>query len=348
MSARRSSALVPSDSNTQLVGSRPLTDPILIRENRSAARAPETRRAFAKNWALFVRWCAEGGAHPLPASAETVEAFIVYLADLHVVRRPGGKAARRGMKPSAVAQALWAINVRHRGAGLAAPGDAEQVRLALAGIRRRKGTRRRQQAPLTIEHLRGMRFRDDLKGKRDKALLLTGFAGCLRRSELVAIDAEHLEETADGLRLLIPRSKTDAEGGGVWVDLLRAQRWPELCPVRALREWLAAAGIAAGPVFRSVRPKGSAHASAAEGAAPPLGGRLSAGSVDAIVKWAAGQCGFDRSRFGGHSLRAGKATYLADQGKPATLIAKHGRWKSLNMVLQYDRGDVARHLIGSY
>jgi integrase len=70
--------------------------------------------------------------------------------------------------------------------------------------------------------------------------------------------------------------------------------------------------------------------------------------VDAIVKRVAAQCGLDARRYGGHSLRAGQATWLAEQGKSPTLIARHGRWKSLNMVLTYARGDTARELAGVY
>ncbi|HKI98061.1 MAG TPA: tyrosine-type recombinase/integrase [bacterium] len=310
----------------------------LVRTNRAASKANETKRALLKNWALFERWCSSTGDQALPATPETVERFLLYLSDQHPVRDRKGQELRRGLKASAVAQALWALNARHRMAGLPAPGESALVKTALSGIRRRKATRPKQQAPLTIEHLRAVRFRDDLKGRRDKALLLVGFAGCLRRSELVALHVEHLEETPLGLRIYLPRSKTDQEGAGAWVDLLRAAQYPELCPVEALLEWLAAARIAAGPVFRSL----------GKGRHPRIAEHLSAASVDAIVKWAAGACGLDPHRYGGHSLRAGQATYLSEHGKSPAVIARHGRWKSLNMVLTYCRSETARELVGVY
>jgi integrase len=313
-------------------------DETLLRENRAASKAGETKRALLKNWTLFERWCAGSGNAALPATPESVERFLLYLSDQHAVRDRAGRELRRGLKPSAVGQALWAINARHRLAGLAAPGEAALVKTALAGIRRRKGTHPKQQAPLTIAHLLAVRFEDDLRARRDKALLLVGFAGCLRRSELVALRVEHLEESPLGLRLFLPRSKTDQEGAGAWVELLRAQRYPMLCPVQALLDWLAAAGIAAGPVFRSL----------GKGRAARLGAGLSAASVDAIVKRTAAACGLDPGRYGGHSLRAGQATYLSEQGKSPQLIARHGRWKSLNMVLTYCRGETARELAGAY
>lgn len=325
--------LIPTDRHQVA-----LVDEILVRENRAASKAGETKRALLKNWTRFEDWCRTSGAQALPATPEAVERFLLHLADRHPVSDRGGHVLRRGLKPAAIAQALWAINTRHRMAGLPVPGDSPQVRTAMAGIRRRKGTRPRQQAPLTIEHLRAIRFRDGLKGLRDKALLLVGFAGCLRRSEIVAARVEHLEETRFGLRLFLARSKTDQEGAGAWVDILRASRYADMCPVEALLAWLAAARIAEGPLFRSV----------GKGRNPRVGDSLSAASVDAIVKQAAGAAGLDARRYGGHSLRAGQATWLSENGKSPTLIARHGRWKSLNMVLTYCRGETARELVGSY
>lgn len=315
-----------------------LADPALLQRNRSASRADETKRALLKNWQPFTTWCATRGVDALPATADTVEAYLLYLADEHPVRGRDGRVQRVGLRPSGVEQALWAINARHRLAGLAAPGAAEQVRTALAGIKRRKGTRRKQQAPLTLHDLQRITFRTDLKGQRDKALLLLGFAACLRRSELVGLRAEDVEETPSGLRVLVRGSKTDQEGRGAWVDVVRAVHEPAWCPVVALQGWLEAAGITAGPIFRSL----------SRGARPRIGAALSPVSVDAVVKWAAREAGLDPARYGGHSLRAGQATYLSDAGKSPALIARHGRWKSMDMVLTYCRGEIARELEGMY
>lgn len=325
-------------SLTALDGAPPPAEAERLRRNRSAARAGETKRALWRNWNAFADWCAAAGIAPLPAAPEVVERYLVHLADAHPVRDRAGRLLRHGLKPAAVQQALWAINARHRMAGAPVPGDAAPVRIAMAGIRRRKGTRPKQQAPLTIAELRRVRFRDDLKGMRDRALLLLGFAGCLRRSELVGLDVADVVPAEHGLRLLVRRSKTDPEARGAWVDILAATHLRDACPVAALQDWLDAAGIREGPVFRSLT----------RGRAPRLGGRLSAVSVDALVKWAAAQCGLDPALYGGHSLRAGRATYLADQERSPALIARHGRWKSLDMVLTYYRGDVARGLRDSY
>jgi integrase len=293
---------------------------------------------MAKNWSLFERWCQNVGATALPAVPETVEAFLVYLADDHPVRDRAGALVRNGMRPASVMQALWAVNLRHEWAGLDQPGQSAIVRTAIAGIRRRKAHRPKQQAPLTIEQIAAVPFREDLKGLRDRALLLVGFAGCFRRSELVSLRLENLEEARFGLRVYLALSKTDTQGRGAWVDIVRAVRLPHACPVAALDSWIRAAGIRSGPIFRRVT----------RGAMPRVGPSLSAGSVDSIVKAAVRQLHLDPSQYGAHSLRAGKATYLARANKSPALIAKHGRWKSMDMVLRYFRDDTAEGLVGSY
>lgn len=326
-----------SQQAAQLPGA-PLPTSERIRANRSASKADETKRALAKNWSLFEGWCRTVGASALPAVPETVEAFLVHLADDHPVCNRQGALVRHGMRPSSVMQALWALNLRHVWAGLPEPGKSAIVRTAIAGIRRRKAHRPKQQAPLTIEQIAAVPFPDDLKGLRDRALLLIGFAGCFRRSELVALRFEDLEEARYGLRVYLAHSKTDAQGRGAWVDIVRAVRFPHACPVAALHAWLGAAGIDSGPLFRRVT----------RGAHPTAGPSLSAVSVDSIVKSAVRRLRLDPSQFGAHSLRAGKATYLARANKSPALIAKHGRWKSMDMVLRYFRDDTAEGLSGVY
>jgi integrase len=94
---------------------------------------------------------------------------------------------------------------------------------------------------------------EDLRGLRDRALLLLGFSGALRRSDLVALDISDLEETAEGLHVRIRCSKTDQEGAGDFVSIPHGSR---LRPVAAVKVWLEAAGITAGPIFRSIKKGG--------------------------------------------------------------------------------------------
>jgi integrase len=309
-----------------------------IREYRSASKADATKLALAKNWRSFESWCNQVRRQALPAQPSTVEAFLVYLADDRPVFDRRGRELNRGLKPASILQALWAINQMHRLASHPEPGAQATVRAAMAGIRRRKAHRPKQQAPFTIDEIAQVQFPATLKGLRDKALLLVGFSGCLRRSEVVALRAEDIEPTRHGLRIYLRQSKTDAMGQGAWIDIVQATHQRAVCPVLTLRAWLAAARIESGPIFRPLTRNATS--------VPDRG--LSAVTVDQIVKWAAGELGMDRQRYGGHSLRAGRATYLARQNKPPTLIAKHGRWQSLDMVLRYFRDETAEGLVGSY
>lgn len=300
----------------------PSTRRAAVRKYRAASKAEETKRAMEKNWRGFASWCEVAGAAPFPCTPGTLEAYLVHLAEL-------------GLKASSIDQARWAINARHKLSGMAAPGDTEQVKVVVAGIKRSIGSRQEQKAALTIEHIRQVSFPDDLIGRRNKALLLIGFAAGLRRSELAALQVADLEELGDGFRIHIASSKTDQEGRGEWVDVVPSLN-AAACPVAALNSWLAAAQISAGALFPSVNRWGK------------LGRRLSTVSIGKIVKWAAAACGMDPAQFGGHSLRAGCATYLLDRGIPLNIVAKQGRWKKHDTVLKYDRNVTTRALRGVY
>ena len=126
----------------------------------------------------------------------------------------------------------------------------------MRGIRRTVGTAPRKKTPATAERIVSMALAAgvDMKGLRDRAVLLMGFAGAFRRSELVALNVEDLEESELGFKVIIRHSKTDQEGAGQTIAIMRGS---VACPVTALKAWLAAAGITAGPIFRSVKKGGA-------------------------------------------------------------------------------------------
>jgi integrase len=177
------------------------------------------------------------------------------------------------------------------------PTDDERVKATVRGIRRTAGTAARKKAPAIAERLIAMaNTGGGLIALRDRALLLLGFAGAFRRSEL-ALDYEDIEETEAGLKITIRRGKTDQEGSGATIAILRGTL---ACPVAALRAWLDAAGLTTGPVFRSIRKGGK------------VSGRLTDRSVAKIVKSHAARVGLDPALFAGHSLRAGFLTSAAN------------------------------------
>jgi site-specific recombinase XerD len=241
-------------------------------------KAKATQRAYGIDFEIFRTWCASRGVSALPATAESVAAFLACEVE-------------RGIRSSTIGRRVAAIRYAHKLAGHAVPTDDERVKATVRGIRRTVGTAARKKAPATAERVIAMAVGtgSGLKGLRDRALLLLGFAGAFRRSELVALDCEDIEECETGLRITIRRGKTDQEGHGATIGIVPGS---VACPMTAVRAWRDAAGIATGPLFRSIR-KGS-----------KVGARLTDQSVADIVKKHAARVGLDPALFAGHSLRA--------------------------------------------
>ncbi len=147
----------------------------------------------------------------------------------------------------------------------------------------------------------------------------------LRRSELVALDIEHLEFGPDGLVVILTRRKTDQEGQGSRIGVPRGTH-PATCPVRAVRAWLDRAGITDGPVFRAITKGGKVRS-----------GRLGDRTVARVVQEAVAGVGLDPAEFGGHSLRAGLATSAAAHGVEERKIMDQTGHKSVTMVRKYIR-----------
>jgi site-specific recombinase XerD len=277
-----------------------------------AEKAEATRRAYGTDFRLFRQWCEAKGVSALPAVPETVAGYLAH-------------GAAQGAKASTLGRRVAAIRYAHKLASLPVPTDAETVKATLRGIRRTIGAAKIQKAPALAGRIKAMvrACPDNLAGKRDRALLLLGFAGAFRRSELVALDVEHLQESEEGLRVLITGSKTDQEGKGATIAITRGA---EVCPVRALREWLGAAGIQAGPIFRPINKAGSVNAA-----------RLTDRSVANIVKAYAGRAGLDEKLFAGHSLRAGFLTSAAAAGKSIFKMMDQSRHRSVDTLRSYVR-----------
>lgn len=185
-----------------------------------------------------------------------------------------------------------------------------------------------RKAPATVDRLAAMVAKADLatlKGKRDKALLLFGFASAMRRSELVALTVEDLEETKRGLLVTLRRSKTDQEGKGQQ-RVIPFGRRPETCPVKALNAWLDAAGISEGRLFRSVTRHGQVGEES-----------LSGNALAGVVKHYAKRIGLNPDEFAGHSLRAGFITSADEKGRSAAQIMDHTGHKSPAMIRVYTR-----------
>jgi len=263
------------------------------------SRAPNTRRAYRADWADFTAWCQTQSRTALPASPETL---VLYLSD----RADTLKTATLQRRLTAIAQA-------HKAADLETPTTDRAVRRVMTGIRRQNGTAQEGKAPAVTREIRAMvdHLPPTLRGQRDRALLLLGFAGAFRRSELVSLDVGDLAWNEDGLTARLRRSKTDQEGAGRTVGIPYGSK-PATCPVRAVRAWLAAAEITDGPLFRGVDPHNNLRRT-----------RLSDKTVARVVKAAAEAAGFDPMHYASHSLRAGPSP--PRPLRPASLSASSWR-----------------------
>jgi integrase len=280
----------------------------LARTSRSAA----TERAYRSDWADFAAWCRDAGLVDLPAEATTVGAYLADRADR--------------LKVATLNRRIAAITAAHRMAGQGFDGGHPAIERVLAGIRRRYGTRPSAKTALLTEDLRRIvrALPASVAGLRDKAVLLVGFAGAFRRSELVAIDIRDLSLSEAGLVITIRRSKTDQEGAGREVGIPRSRK--VTCPVAALEAWLqASAGDERNeqsPVFRAID-----HGRLAE--------RLSGQAVAEIVKRAAQRVGLDPAKFAGHSLRSGFATSAARGGADLAFIMQQTGHRSADVARRY-------------
>ena len=313
--------------------SEPVVDGTLASEREAAdtyrrmAKADNTRRAYRAAVRAWCAWCARHDLPPLPASGQDVAAFL---------------AGERGRKlsPETLKLRRAAIRYLHRAAGCPVPTDDVCVSETMAGITRdaaRKGVVPRKKVAATATILRRLLapIAGDVRGLRDRAVLLVGFAGALRRSELAAIRFEHLEKTDRGIRLTLPQTKGE-QTDAVTVPLPYGDT--ELCPVHALEAWQQAAGLTEGPVFRRIwlPPRPRPTATCEPPPLPRIGTQaISPQTVAQIVQARAMAAGFGRRDLGGHSLKRGALTTGMDRGVHPAKLKRLGRHKSFDVLGEY-------------
>jgi len=288
------------------------------------ARAANTKRAYRADWTDFTAWCDSREVSPLPARTKTVALYVAARSDelaLATLRRR-----------------LAAINQAHVARDYDKPAltTEEPLHSVWAGIVREKSRKQDKAAPILIEDLRAIvrSTRDldnEMLGLRDRALLLVGWAGALRRSEIAALQMQDVRVGPDGLAVTVRRSKTDQEGEGHTIGIPHGER-PDTCPIRALQAWASGAEIGteartdAVPLFRSVDRWGNVSDDG-----------LSTDGVRRIVQKACKRAGLDASLYSGHSLRAGFITQAARAGKPERIIMRHSGHSDLQTLRGYIR-----------
>ena len=274
-----------------------------VRDSRSVS----TRRAYASDLQHFTVW---GGT--IPASPEMVASYLASQA-MH-------------LSPATLNRRLASIAVAHGAKGYSSPTASELVRSVLKGIKRTKGTAQAQAKPLLRDDLFLVldAIGDSLKDARDRALLLVGFAGGFRRSELVRLDVADLEFVRHGLVVNLRHSKTDQEGRGrkIGIPFGRTKH----CPVKATETWLQRAEISGGPILRPINRHGHTASQ-----------RLSGEAIAEVLRERLAKAGIAPEGYSGHSLRSGFATSAAMAGVATWRIRKQTGHASDVMLGHYIR-----------
>ncbi len=272
----------------------------------SAAISDATRRAYQGDLADFHSW---GGS--VPSNPVAVAEYV----------------ASRGRQHSSrtIARRVVGIGRAHTTLGFPDPSKSDLVRAVLRGLRRTEILAARKALPLLREDIFPMLEQmAGIKGARDRALILIGFAGAFRRSELVGLNCEDLRFVKEGLLVRVVRSKTDQAGEGHEIAIPFGRT--HACPVKAIQQWLDIGNIEAGAVFRGVTKAGLVSST-----------RLSDQSVSLIVKGYARLLGLPAKDFSGHSLRAGLVTSAAKAGVSFAKIQQQTGHRSIGMLMRYVR-----------
>lgn len=290
-----------------------------IAELLTASVSESTRRATRSDWACFSSWASDNGRRALPASPETVAAYVAHLE-------------AEGKKVSTIKRRVATISKAHRSQAGDAPNPcrAELVRGTIKGIatERKEGTGTGA-AELGRDHallMLGAASGDDPRSMRDRALVMVLFATAMRRAEIAALEVSDIDGTDPrGLVLTIRSSKTDQTGKGREVSLFRGSN-PRTCPVRLLLDWMEHAEISDGFVFRSIGRDGTVRESS-------IGGKGISRAVKAMAK----RAGMDPEKVSPHGFRAGHVSARLIAGHGVGAIMDTTGHRSAAMVKRYDR-----------
>ncbi|WP_216830741.1 site-specific integrase [Alkalihalobacterium elongatum] len=275
------------------------------------SKAENTKRAYRNDWTQFSDWCKKNGFQYLPANPETLVYYITFLG--------------KSFKASSIKRKMTAISQRHETAGYLSPTKTALVKGVWDGIQRSIGIKEEGKEALWLDELRQIIQvipQDKIIGVRNRALLVIGWSGALRRSELVSLNVEDISITRDGVILHLGKSKTDQKGEGHDIALPYGSN-PLTCPVRSLEDWLATSDITDGSVFRRIDRHGN------------IMGRLTPQSVRLVVRHCCESVGLDPERYGAHSLRSGFCSTAAKAGKAEHQIMKQTRHKRSDSLQRY-------------
>ena len=285
--------------------------------NLKSSKANNTLRAYKSDFRDFGAFCAKHGLSSLPSEPKIIALYLTHLS--------------KYSKISTIRRRLVSISMVHKLKGHYLDIKHPIITENLLGIKRVKGSNQIGKKPLLISHLKSIinvineQQNEEIKKFRDRSIILIGFGGGFRRTELISIDYEDLEFVPEGLKITIRRSKTDQFGEGMIKGL---PYFPNeiYCPVTSLKKWLEISKIKSGPIFRRFS-KGSLLTE----------NRLTDQSVVLLMKKYLDLAGIENKNFAGHSLRAGFATVAAESGADERSIMAMTGHKTTQMVRRYIR-----------
>jgi site-specific recombinase XerD len=272
-------------------------------ENLRNSKSNNTLRAYQSDFKDFSLFCSKNGFKAMPTTPNIITLYITHLSSYS--------------KYSTLKRRIASISILHKTKGHYIDTKHPIIIENLMGIKRTNGSHQKGKKPLLINDLKILievidkSKEKDLKKIRDKALILIGFSGGFRRSELVNIELEDIEFVSEGVKLFIKRSKTDQSGEG----MIKAIPYFEninFCPVIALKNWIDAIELKKGKIFN-----------------------ISDKNVSLIIKKYSNYAGLDSRKYSGHSLRSGFATSAAEAGVEERNIMSMTGHKSTEMVRRY-------------
>ena len=271
-------------------------------KNLRSSKASNTLRAYRSDYKNFAGFCFKNGFKPMPSEPKVLSLYLTYLS--------------KSSKFSTLKRRLASISVIHRISGHYIDVKHPIITENLMGIKRAKGSYQKSKKPILINELKSIidvidQDKNEKNKLRNKALILVGFAGGFRRSELVAIEFEDVEFVSEGIKIFVKRSKTDQSGEGMMKGLpyFSTQNY---CPVVSLKNWFEKSEIKFGKIFD-----------------------ISDKSVALTVKKYTAIAGLDSNKYSGHSLRSGFATSTAELGAEERSIMAMTGHKTTQMVRRY-------------
>ena len=271
-------------------------------KNLKSSKANNTLRAYKADFKDFALFCQQNGLNSMPSEPKIITLYLTHLS--------------KSSKYSTLKRRLASISVIHRLNGHYLDTKHPVITENLLGIKRVKGTYQKAKKPILINDLKAIinainKDKNQINRSKNKALLLIGFAGGFRRSELVAIFLDDVEFVPEGVKIFVRRSKTDQSGEGMTKGIPYFSS-PDYCPVISLKDWIQEGKINSGKIFD-----------------------MSDKNVALTIKKYAAIAGLDQNKYSGHSLRSGFATSTAELGAEERSIMAMTGHKTTQMVRRY-------------